>query len=71
MEFITMEFMFLEQRIKRAVSDKGTNKGLGKLRMDEVQEEKEEEPVIYPLDISVSKDWVFREKFGAHLLRKN
>lgn len=68
MEFITMEFMFLEQRIKRAVCDKGSNKGtdkgLGKLRMDEVQEEKEEEPVIYPLDISVSKDWVFREKFA-------
>lgn len=64
MEFITMEFMFLEQRIKRAVceSDKGSNKV--KLRMDEVQEEKEEEPVIYPLDISVSKDWVFREKFA-------
>lgn len=67
MEFITMEFMFLEQRIKRALCEK--EKHAVKLRMNEFQEEeeekKEEEPVIYPLDISMSKDWVFREKFAA------
>ena len=76
MEFTTMEFMFLEQRIKRAVCDKGTDKkGTDKkgkdkgkdnvkLRPNEVQEEKEEEPIIPPLDISVSKDWVFKTKFA-------
>lgn len=76
-----MDLLFLEQRIKRSICETDgsvftfvngelksnkTELQKGELQKRESEEEKkEEETLIPPLDICLSKDWIFRKRFVA------